>query len=258
MCDLVEKIVETKWNCLSDDHENKLFIKNEEYDPEASFKFLAEVDASFRLKYLQCFIEAWQNFLERRGGLIKYNNLILAAKELIFDYFDRDQILIRELDEGTFGFNKLLTNPPQILRMDPEKCLQDTLKIYEALLPEEKTIKIFLTNDINDDENEFHAMKPKLRRSLILECDPSKKFKKIRGITVEQKSHRIKNNRTKIHYNYNDLDISAHVDESASAILAHQIPENQYGCKTFNISWKNNSIKIRPGVNFKKKKNFNI
>lgn len=215
------------------------------------FHALAGVDENFRSKYLITFVEGWLSFLDCRRDAIKYFNLFLAAKEFIFNYFNGDPALIHEIDHENFGILKIESKPPEILFKIQENLLRDEI-ISRAFQQEKNYIKVYLTEEHNEE-----IVQP-IKKKLVFRPMPSfeveNKYRRIKGITIEYKSHRIKNNKTKIHYNYDDQDINAHFDEFTSSVIKHQIPEDQKDCKTFKISWKNGEVKIRPGTNFKKKK----
>jgi hypothetical protein len=219
------------------------------------FHALAALDENFRSKYLISFVEGWLSFLDCRGNAINYFSLFLTAKDFISDYFNGDSALIQEIDLGNFGIKKIKSEPPVIFSKIHDKFLRDQI-ISRALLPEKNVIKVFLTNGTNEEVIPSTEKKLVFRPMPSFEVEKNQKIKRIKGITIEHRSHRIKNNKSKIHYNYDDQDITAHLDEFALAVLNHQILEDQKGCKTFKISWKNGEVKIRPGTNFKKKKVF--
>ena len=114
-----------------------------------------------------------------------------------------------------------------------------------------------IKKEAKENSHDYNFRNYKNKRRLSQDTNKIKKIRKIKGITVEQKSHRIKNNLTKLHYNYNVSDIDTHLEEFAFAILNHQIPDYLINCKTFKILLEENIIKIFPGSSFKFNKKLN-
>jgi hypothetical protein len=177
-----------------------------------------------------------------------YDKNINLGKEFIKDFFDNNWQLLKELENENFGnvFIPVETHFEDCDNRENHLSNDASSKILEFFFINESEISA--ATIIHNEKSDIFKKEKKIRN----------KQKKIRGVTVEHKTHRIKNNKTKLHYNYLITDIEAHLDDFAQAILEHAIPENEKECKTFKISWKNNSVKIRPGSSYKKKSLTNL
>jgi hypothetical protein len=199
-------------------------------DPEKVFNLLAEEDEIFGNSYLNEFLSFWRKIKLGQHVSTDFNSLLFISKNFVQDYFLADKDISKKLD----SFN--------------QKTIEDRdefSKVFEGtddITPISEKI-IFLDYDQTTVSKHPRKIQKRSRR---------KKYK-IKGITIESKTHRIKNNKTKIHYNYDTNEIYTHLTQYAEAILSHRIPEEQKMCKTFKISLKNGSVQITPGTIFIKK-----
>jgi hypothetical protein len=201
-----------------------------EEDPEKLFNMISAEDENFGKSYLNEFLFYWKKIKLGHHESSDFNYLLSFSKKFGLEYFLNEKDILEKL-ESFHG--------KTILEFDQfSKNLENT----HDITPKPKKI-IFLSYD------EVALSKPTRKTQKRFR---GKKYK-IKGITIETKTHRIKNNKTKIHYNYGTNEIYTHLEEYAEAILSHSIPEEQKMCKTFKISWKNGSVNIIPGMIFKKK-----
>lgn len=232
-------------------------------NPEEIFSRFAEIDEKFKENYFNIFSKVWdETFLfeaekERQKSIINYSEFYKLAKNFAREYLGFEPKLQKEMEDISFG----LVEPYSVVNYCEN--LETFLKIVRLADIEAKNHFILIPeNYTNENEEEIYLdipLNPPNPTSNTFKISQSRqifrKFPKIKGITIELKTHRIKNNRTKRHYNFDESELNDYLQEFAWAILNHEIPPNQENCKTFEIFWKNNKVCIKPGSKFKKTKN---
>lgn len=240
---------------ILNDKDKKLLFKKKN-EPLENFRTLSLLDEAFKRRYYEIFAKFKKSqFVESLEKQISnYETLLRSAKEFVESYFPDDSALKRELEEQTFGYQQVQVE---------ESVCQDIFSLLEKQKQIEKTFGknkalhfIYIIEEENEkveDEEEFSIQSEKIK--LVKREKRSRaKQQKIKGITIEYKTHRIKNNKTKLHYNFEEPELKTHLDDFALAILNHKVPQDQLECKTFKISWRNGEVQIKPSNNFIKRK----